>query len=220
MPDEAGTLETLRAAVNQLEDAEFHRLFGPWQSWAPAEVAARFAGAPFRWWIVGGWSLDAGPEPRREHEDTDVAVLADDLTLVREWLHDFHLWETRNATLRPLMPGLPMTLDCEQLWVRRDAMSPWVMDLLMTPTVAGQWVYKRDHRMRLPFDDVVETSPDGVPYQRPEITLLFKAHLARAKDEDDFAAVLPSLAPRARTWLRAALELSEPGHPWIERLED
>ena len=44
---------------------------------------------------------------------------------------------------------------------------------------------------------VIERTDDGVPYGRPEITLLYKAkHADRARDRDDFAAVLPLLQPR------------------------
>ena len=57
---------------------------------------------------------------------------------------------------------------------------------------------------------------DGIPYQRPEIALLFKAKHTREKDQADFDAVLPLLDPDARAWLADALELVHPGHPWIE----
>jgi hypothetical protein len=60
---------------------------------------------------------------------------------------------------------------------------------------------------------------DGVPFQRPEITLLFKARRRWDKDEADFAAVVPALPSADRTWLREAIALTEPpGHPWLEKL--
>jgi hypothetical protein len=40
------------------------------------------------------------------------------------------------------------------------------------------------------------------------------------KDEADFSRVLPRLDRQARGWLREALGLAHPGHPWIEVLRD
>jgi len=48
--------------------------------------------------------------------------------------------------------------------------------------------------------------------------LLFKARLHRAKDEEDFAATLPTLGVDARRWLYDTLSLTEPGHPWIAQV--
>jgi hypothetical protein len=62
------------------------------------------------------------------------------------------------------------------------------------------------------------TSPDGVPYLAPEIVLLFKAKHPRAKDQSDFAGVLPVLGPIRRAWLAAALRRTHPGHRWITAL--
>jgi len=39
-----------------------------------------------------------------------------------------------------------------------------------------------------------------------------------AKHQRDFDAVLPRLDPSSRVWLRNALDLVQPGHPWFERL--
>ncbi len=34
----------------------------------------------------------------------------------------------------------------------------------------------------------------------------------------DFESALPHLTQAARDWLRAALSIVQPGHPWISRL--
>jgi hypothetical protein len=45
---------------------------------------------------------------------------------------------------------------------------------------------------------------NGIPYLRPEIALLHKAHLDRPKDRADLAAA--KLDPDARAWLANTLE--------------
>jgi hypothetical protein len=74
---------------------------------------------------------------------------------------------------------------------------------------------RRDERIRLPYDQLIERSADGIPYARPEVVLLFKAKHARAKDDGDLAAVLPLLEPGRRRWLAETLELVHPGHRWL-----
>jgi hypothetical protein len=86
------------------------------------------------------------------------------------------------------------------------------------PWEGDTWICRRDSRIRLPRARLVERTGDGIPYAAPEIALLFKAKAVRAKDEEDFASVLPLLESSRRRWLADALRLVHPGHPWLEAL--
>jgi hypothetical protein len=197
----------------------FQRIYGPIRALSPVEAAVLFDGAPFRWWVAGGWSTELGSSPRRFHEDLEVAVPTPDSPALRAWLHDYHLWDTHAAGLRFLAPDVDLPTDHDQLWLRRDAHSPWLMDLMLTPVDGDTWRYKRDHRVSRPLTSVIRIGADGVLYQRPEVTLLFKARRRWEKDEADFDAVVPVLEPADRAWLRDAISLTEPArHPWLERL--
>lgn len=203
--------------LDELDDEAFQRLYGRWAGLTPTEVSTLLDGAPFRWWVAGGWAAEAAGGAARRHDDTDVAVLARDLEGARAWLAAFHLWEAHDGTLRPLLPGDALAPRRDQLWVRRDADSPWVLDLALTPTDGDDWLFKRDHSLRLPLDEIGHTV-DGVPYLRPCIVFLYKARQQRPKDEADFASALPRLAAADRDWLAAALERVHPGHPWLDEL--
>ena len=207
------------AAEPELGFEEFQRIFGRIRPLSRLEVAGLFAGAPFRWWIAGGWSTELDPEPRRFHEDIEIAVPRRDLHELRRWLRDYHLWDTFRDGLHYLADGTALAEDRDQLWVRRDAFSPWLADVMLTPVDGDTWLYKRDSRVSRPLDAVIRIGPDHLPYQRPEVSLLFKSRRRSEKDELDFSAVLPALDPDDRAWLREAIELTEPtGHPWLERL--
>ena len=80
------------------------------------------------------------------------------------------------------------------------------------------WIARRDETIRLPYDEVIEHTPDGIPYERPEIVLLFKAKHSRAKDEADLAAVLPRLSAERRRLLATWIERVHPGHFWLPDL--
>jgi len=199
------------------EEERFQALYGRWEAPSPAEVRGLLAGAPFPWWVAGGWAVEGAGGRRRTHSDTDVAVLRDDVDAVREWFSGYHLWEAHSGTLRPLVPGDELREGPEQLWVRRAATQPWVLDLVLTPTENGEWLYKRDHRVRRPVGEIGITV-DGVHYLRPSIILLYKARLKRAKDDADFASLRPVLPEDDVAWLDEALALVAPEHPWREAL--
>ncbi|MDQ3855115.1 MAG: amino acid transporter, partial [Chloroflexota bacterium] len=116
------------------------------------------------------------------------------------------------------LPGEELRPEREQLWVRRNARSPWIVDLLLTPSEGDDWCFKRDHSIRLPLTEIGTFGPDGVPYLRPEIILLHKARLHRPKDQADFKAILPRLGSSGREWLLGALARTHPDHSWLPLL--
>jgi hypothetical protein len=91
-------------------------------------------------------------------------------------------------------------------------------DVFREPHDGDTWICRRDPSIRRPYAEIVRTTADGVPYEVPEVVLLFKAKHRRPKDEADLATVLPLLDGAAREWLLRALERVHPGHPWIERV--
>jgi hypothetical protein len=120
-------------------------------------------------------------------------------------------------------PGLAVPVDEEpgrlsdthQTWALDREAGVWRLDVFREPSEDGQWVCRRDERIRLSYSDVIELSADGIPYVRPEIVLLFKAKGARSKDESDLAAELPRLEVERRELLANWLELVHPGHFWL-----
>jgi hypothetical protein len=195
---------TFREAVDDLDSASFQALYGPWDPMSPEEITGLLAGSGARWAIAGGRAARAGAPPRH-HEDLDVALLAPGLESVRRVMRDWHLWEVDDGALRPLLAGVALTPDCEELWARRDARAPWRFEFLLDRlSTDEEWVYKRDARVRLPWDRAVHTV-GGVEYLRPEVALLFKAKKDRPKDRADLLAA--HLDPAGREWLADTLGL-------------
>lgn len=208
--------------LSELTGEELTRLYGPWAGRTPAKAARLLQDYPGPWWVAGGWAIEAFSGVRRPHGDLDLEVLRVDLPLLRRHLAGrFDLWTADSGALKPLLPdddpdGSADTLlpeGCGQVWVRAGAVEPWEYDILLMTGDRETWEYKRDRRIRRPLADV-GWSHGGVRYLRPEIQLLLKARGLRPKDQQDFDAALPLLEPDARAWLRDALELAHPGHPW------
>ena len=202
------------------EDADFFRWYGAWDPLDPAGVAEVMAGFDRPWWIAGGWSIEAFTGMRREHEDVDVAILAGDVPALRAHLRtDWTPWSNDGGTFRPLSDRFPEAFhDESQIWLRRDATSPWVVDFLITPERDGQWVSKRWAEHVVPLDEATWVAHDGIRYLNPEITLHYKAKWCRPKDERDLETTWPLLSADQRAWLLGALRSTEPGHEWLGRL--
>ena len=91
-----------------------------------------------------------------------------------------------------------------------------MLDILLNPDRDGQWVNRRLPRHVAPVAEVTWLAADGVRYLRPEIALLFKAKLHRAKDDRDLRVTWPLLSEPARGWLLDALAEVHPAHPWLD----
>lgn len=204
---------------DELPEEDFLALMGRWDALEPTDVAELLSDAPFDWWITGGWAIELASGHTRPHDDVDVTFRISDLPSLRRWVQDrrLHLWAPAPARLRPILPGIRVLDDEEQFWLRTDAASPWLLDLLATPTDGDNWVFKQDRRITRPFDEAV-THFDGIPVMRPEIALLFKAAHDRPKDRSDLRAVLPRLDAGQREWLAASLRTWQGEHAWLEHL--
>lgn len=80
--------------------------------------------------------------------------------------------------------------------------------------LGGRWTNKRNPDHTEDLDDVTWVAADGLRYQRPEVTLMFKAAQAREKDRHDAHVALPRLDEGARSWLRQAVARIDPHHEW------
>jgi hypothetical protein len=192
---------------------------GAWAPLRPDEVAGLLAGAPFPWWVAGGWAIDLFVgAPTRQHADIDVQVLRRDRLAVRAALPG---WELHLAGLADAPGELRLWEECQELplevhnlWCRPRADAPWALQLMLLDAEGDGWLFRRDRRIGGPLSAFGRRDAAGVPYVAPEVQLLYKSKHRLPKDEADLAAALPRMDATARRWLAEALELCSPGHPW------
>jgi hypothetical protein len=178
------------------------------------------AGVEVPWCVVGGWSIDlfAGHETR-DHHDLEIAVLRPDFPAVRRALsgrYRFHV--VSDGEVRALADDEDPPSDRHQNWVLDPDAQEWRMDVMLEPGDADTWAFRRDPAITAPRAQMVARTPDGIPYLRPQGSLLFKAKAAREKDDQDMATCLPLMETQAKAWLAGALEHAHPGHRWLQSL--
>lgn len=186
-------------------------------------AAATMREVGVRWAVAGGWAIDLWwGEQTRVHHDVEVVVRRDDQLRVHSALAP--AWELRcldppGEAWRP-WGGHPLHLPAFQLQARSsafelDVFTETVEDVDDVPT----WHFRRDPRIARPWSEVVTAAADGTPIVRPEVQLLYMAKSDEPKNQHDFDLALPRLDREAVEWLAAALALTIPGHPWLQRLE-
>lgn len=193
-----------------------------WDAWHPSHVHDRLRGVAAPWYVAAGWSIDLflGAR-RREHDDLEIAVPATRFGEVDDALADIDFFALGDGLARSVEHE-PEALDAEgshQTWGLDRDTGRWRVDVFREPSDGDVWICRRDERIRLPYDEQIEWTSDGIPYARPELTLLFKAKHAREKDDADLAAVLAVLSADRRRYLAELVDLVHPGHRWLDDLQ-
>jgi hypothetical protein len=186
-----------------------------WAAWTPQEAALRLAGVEAPWAIAGGWAIDLflGRE-RRAHEDLEIGVPAGRFGEIAGALGELEFHVVARGVAAPVAEARESMKTVHQTWGLDRAANVWRIDVFREPHDGDHWVARRDESIRLPYDELIEHTADGIPYERPEVVLLFKAKHSRPKDEADLAAVLPHLNVERRRLLARWIEQVHPGHFW------
>ncbi|MCK2219357.1 amino acid transporter [Actinomadura sp. ATCC 31491] len=156
--------------------------------------------------------------PLGEHGDVDVGLLRRDQLAARRLLDG---WDVHAAVvpgvLRPWPAGETLPATAHDVWVRERPGGPWRFQLMLDEADGGDWVYRRDPRVRRPLAGLT-AGEDGFRRLAPEVQLLYKAMGTRPKDAADVETVLPLLTGEQRRWLAGALATAHPSCPWRARL--
>lgn len=201
-----------------LDYAEVVRLYGPWKVRTPREAANFLRGYPGRWWIAGGWAIDAFTGTARAHGDLDIGIPRTEAAgFVAFAGASLDVWAAAGS-LTPLpRDGSSVPADCGNLWLRASGADPWEYDVLLEDVREETWVYKRATHISRPLSHCL-WSRDDITYLRPEVQLLLKAKDARTKDAIDLERCLPRLDEFSRAWLAQRLREESPRHPWVDKL--
>jgi hypothetical protein len=190
----------------------------------PSDIQTLLSGAPFRWWIAGGWALDLFMgDQTRPHFDIDVAIARIDQGAAQRHLlnWDFHYaLRTRDAIeLRPWESGQMLGREVHGVWARQTPDSPWRFEFALHEIDEEGWTFRYFGAVQHPVQRIEGRTPEGICYLQPEIALLYKAARMREVDVQDFHRVLPHLGSEQRSQLTADILTCWPEHPWLGLLK-
>lgn len=185
-----------------------------WQRVTPASVAEIFANVPARWWLSAGSAFDQwSATPLRDRDRLIVS--------------------TTLASIDHLIAGLPagrsawvVAGDDVVAWSDIDehgdvltvliydvGVDAWILQVNLEDGTPDRWVYRRDPRLQLPWDQAV-LDIDGIPTGAPEVQLVWKALRPKPEDEADKDIILPALSESARSWWERAILSVHPHSTW------
>ncbi|MED4732003.1 hypothetical protein P9597_28510 [Aneurinibacillus migulanus] len=194
-------------------------------NWLPIsikEINQVFSKMTAIWCIAGGEALDLHlGKKSREHSDLDVVIYREQQqdvyqSLSSEWM----LYKAENGKLNPWEDG-EFLESINDVWVSKNANSPWSFQIMFIDSVNDNWVYRREKSIKQPKSSIYIRTSEGIPYLKPEIQLLYKAGSSKVREKDfkDFQTMLPLLSPEEKKWLKLSLKKQFPeGHNWIRYL--
>lgn len=174
------------------------------------------------WCVAGGWAIDLWlGRATRGHTGVSVAIFRDDQIALRDFLGaGWRFWIVgRDGSARPWrrddrqMLMLPVQQVCGAPTGGRRR-----VEFYLHESDSVDWIFRHDARVRWPIDQWTVRGAFGVPALAPHLAMLFKSTPRRPQDELDFRSVEPELPPELKRWLADAIELTDPQHPWIDRL--
>lgn len=186
-----------------------------------SRTAELMAGFPHRWFLCGGWAVDAWlGKTTRSHSDVDIAVSYDDQAGLYEYLCD---WDMIGHD-----PNVPD--DSPDRWNGRrldlpahihaynTAVLETQLEIYLNAIIGDQWICRQRPTISC---ELYGPSPWQLPTVPPELVLFYKAggnldqlDQLRPHDEQDFRALLPLLPLEQHSWLADALNRAHPNHPW------
>jgi hypothetical protein len=203
----------------ELTPAELDALEARWSaSWTPAQITERLTGTAAAWCIAAGWAVDLflGTR-RREHSDLEIAIPAADFPEIRDRFPEYAFDAVSSG--RVWEEATPEVLGAtHQTWLRDRTTGHYFVDVFREPHDGETWICRRDPTIRLPYREIIQHTPDGIPFLAPELVLLFKAKHARPKDQTDFDDTVPHLTGAQRRTLAELLAHVHPGHRWLAQL--
>lgn len=190
----------------------------------PLKVAALLAGFTRPWFIAGGWAIDLYlGRVTREHRDIEIAILRADQAAVREHFRAWHFYKAmRGQGLQPWPEGEWLELPIHEIHAWHPTGDPptlpSTLEILLNEADGDRWRFRRNLAISRPLQEISLSSKQGIPILSPEIVLLYKAMGPRPFDEADFSNVLDRLDAECHSWLRRAIDVCYPGHPWLAAL--
>jgi hypothetical protein len=195
-------------------------------------------------WAVDAW-LGA---PSREHGDIDVSVFVQDQRALFEHLPGWQLlahdpvfdagapgdnakwWDGRRPLNYPSHiharpPELSGPVPEGGMAFAKDG---FTIEFQFDRCDGKDYVLSPEPLVTIPLSRAVVRSDWGLPTLAPEVLLFYKATAyfgkeeqmtgGRYQDEPDFLALLPRLDSERVPWLREAITVLHPGHPWLAQL--
>lgn len=169
------------------------------------------------WFVAGGWAIDLYlGKPTRPHGDIEIGIFRRDQAALHDYLDGWLLHKLINGERSVWRRSESLELPVHELHCFNATADPQQLEVLLNESNENEWVYRRNERVRKSLAKCLLTSNAGVRILCPEVVLLYKSKNPRAKDDQDFAAVIKYLDTERKDWLKNAIAFCDSEHRWLQ----
>ena len=185
----------------------------------PLQIAAVLRDFKPSWFVAGGWAIDLFLEKEtRLHQDIEIAVFRKDQAALHDYFDGWLLRKVVNGEMVTWHRDEWLTLPIHEVHGCNETAQPSQIEILLNESNQTEWLYRRNENIRRSLVKIQLESSAGVNFLCPEIVLLYKSKNPRAKDEQDFQAVVKRLDAERKEWLKDAIKVSNSEHHWLRSL--
>lgn len=168
------------------------------------------------WFVAGGWAIDLFlNKETRFHQDIEVAIFRKDQCAIHDYLSNWHLRKIVNGELIVWNRDECLMMPVHEIHCYNEMEQSPQIEILLNESNESDWIYRRNPKVRRTLDKVRLESSAGVKFLCPEIVLLYKSKNPRAKDEQDFQAIIKQLDAERKEWLKYAIGACDSKHHWL-----
>jgi len=159
------------------------------------------------WILAGGYALELFyGAAYRPHGDIDIIIKRKQRNQLLKYFENHLLFIAFKGELTPFNKDKFYKKPLQDIWVLSEDKQYWCLQIMLVDEVAGNWTYKRNSLIQLPFE-AIYFQQEGIKILKPEIQLLYKSKNIRAKDQLDFETNYDRLSFKAKEWLKNCLEM-------------
>jgi hypothetical protein len=185
----------------------------------PLQVSTMMSDFKPSWFVAGGWAIDLFLEKEtRIHQDIEIAIFRKDQTALHDYFDGWLLRKIVNGESVIWHRDEWLTLPIHEAHCCNETAHPPQLEILLNESNETDWIYRRNENVRRSLVKIQLESNAGVKFLCPEVVLLYKSKNPRAKDEQDFQAVVKCLDAERKEWLKDAIKVSNSEHHWLRSL--
>jgi hypothetical protein len=158
----------------------------------------------YPWFIAGGWAIDLFlNRETRLHEDIEIGIYRKNQMQLYRFFEKYKKYYINNKGRTGKLEKHDwnkeyLRLPIHELHIEYEGLN---IEVLLNEGDDSNWLYKRDLKVTLEENKVIQFTGNRIPYLCPEIVLLYKTKEMRDKDIADLLNAVVKMSETQKTWL-------------------
>src|SRR5947209_5306656 len=120
------------------------------------------------WFVAGGWAVDLFlGRVTRKHEDLEIGIARQDQAHLHAHLPGWRLYKIVRGELLLWRQEEWLERPVHQIVAQQEQANPSEFEFLLNDLSGGEWLFRRDPRIRRPVDEIYLRTEQGIPISAP-----------------------------------------------------